>query len=352
MTPGTDAVAVLGLGLCTPLGLTAPTTLVEMAAGTVRFFLTGVLDSTGEPVRASMLSLLETRCSRTDRIVALAATALQECLDAVPLDKRETLPLFMALSGSVGGVDVERTRLLEALAQVASPYRLHLEADGLCHEGRAGFFAALSRAMAALHAGRARQVLVGAADSFCDPGSLKQLLGGRRLRCSTVRDGIIPGEGAGFVLLTRASTARHRGLRPQGLVLAATVAKEPRPMTCGKPSLAEGLTTAFHYLRTHPATERKRVAQVLSCQTGETFWGHEFNRAYLRNASLMPEPLRVMLLAETQGDVGAGAGVVQFGLALQLLGEQVSSPASEARMLVYGCSDEGQVGACIIGREI
>lgn len=121
-------------------------------------------------------------------------------------------------------------------------------------------------------------------------------------------------------------------------------------MTCGMPSLAEGLTTAFRHLRAHPTMARKRVAQVLSCQTGETFWGHEFNRAYLRNAALMPEPLRVALLAETQGDVGAGAGVIQFGLAIQLLGEQVSIPASEARMLVYGCSDEGQVGACIIGR--
>ncbi|MFY2564024.1 beta-ketoacyl synthase N-terminal-like domain-containing protein [Corallococcus terminator] len=350
MTPRTEAVAVLGLGLCTPLGLTAHTTLVEMAAGTVRFFLTGVLDSTGEPVRASLLTLLEARCSRTERVVALAATALQECLDGVHLDGREALPLFIALPTNGSGAEVEQARVLDALAKVASPYRIHLAEEGLCHEGRAGFFSALALAMEALQAGRARQVLVGAADSLCDPVSLKQLLGMHRLRCSTVRDGIIPGEGAGFVLLTRASTARYRGLRPQGHILAATVAKEPRPMTCGKPSLAEGLSTAFRHLRTHPTTEMKRVAQVLSCQTGETFWGHEFNRAYLRNAALMPEPLRVALLAETQGDVGAGAGVVQLGLALQLLGEQASVPASEARMLVYGCSDEGKVGACIIGR--
>lgn len=350
MTPSAEELAVLRLGLCTPLGLTTRTTQVEMAAGTVRFFLTDVLDTKGEAVRASRLSLLEPHRSRTERIISLAMTALQECLEDAPWDEAERLPLFLALPASGSGAGLEEAPLLEALAEVAVPHRLQLDAAGLCREGRAGFFVALVRAVEALRAGRTRRVLVGAIDSLCDPVSLRHLLAKQRLRSSTVRDGILPGEGAGFVLLTRASLASRQGTAPLGRILAVATAMEPCPMTHGRPSAAEGLTTVFRQRRKHPTAGSRRVAQVMSCQTGETFWGHEFNRAYLRNTALMPEPLRVDLVAETLGDAGAGSGVIQLGQALHVPGGLATKRASVPRALVYGSSDEGQVGACIIER--
>jgi 3-oxoacyl-[acyl-carrier-protein] synthase I len=345
-----EEVMVLGLGLCTPLGLTTRTTQVEMTAGTVRFFLTEVLDGKGEPLRASRLTLLESHCSRTERMTALATTALQGCLKEARVEKAEPLPLVLSLPTPGSGPAVDEEPLLRALAEVAAPARLQVWPEGLCREGRASFFVALARAVEWLLSGQARRVLVGAVDSLCDPGSLEDLLARRRLLCSSVREGILPGEGAGFVLLTKASSLRRDEPRALGRLLALALAKEPRYILQSEPSLAEGLTSAFRQLHAHPSAGSRRVAQVLSCQTGETFWGHEFNRAYLRNAAFMPEPLVVHLVAESLGDVGAGAGVVQLGHALHLLAQPGPGHGQGPRALVYGCSDEGQVGAFIIAR--
>lgn len=351
MSSWSEEVVVLGLGLCTPLGLTRRTTQVEMAARTVRFFLTDVLDRKGEPLRASRLTLLESHCSRSERMTALATTALQGCLKEARVDEAEPLPLVLALPTPGSGPAIDEEPLLRALAEVTAPARLQVRPEGLCREGRAGFFVALARAVELLLSGQARRVLVGAVDSLCDPGSLAHLLSKGRLLCSSVREGILPGEGAGFVLLTRASALRRDGPRAQGRILALTLAKEPRHRLQFEPSLAEGLTSAFRQLHAHPAAGSRRVAQVLSCQTGEAFWGHEFNRAYLRNAALMPEPLVGHLVAEGLGDVGAGAGAIQLGYALHVLGELGLEHGQAPRALVYGCSDEGQVGAFIIARE-
>jgi 3-oxoacyl-[acyl-carrier-protein] synthase-1 len=85
------------------------------------------------------------------------------------------------------------------------------------------------------------------------------------------------------------------------------------------------------------------VEQVLSCQTGEGYWAKEFAQAYLRNAALFPEPLQVEELATTLGDVGAAAGALQVGYGLHLLKKR-----GGGRALVYGSSDTGGVGACVL----
>jgi 3-oxoacyl-[acyl-carrier-protein] synthase-1 len=86
---------------------------------------------------------------------------------------------------------------------------------------------------------------------------------------------------------------------------------------------------------------------LLSCQTGESFFAQEFVQAYLRNAALMPEPLTTDLVAESLGDVGAAAGAVQSALALEK-GLLPELPENPSRVLIYGCSDHGQVGATVV----
>lgn len=59
LTASAAPLDILGLGLCTPVGLTARATQVEIAAGTVRFVLTGVEGPRGDEVRASVHPLLD-----------------------------------------------------------------------------------------------------------------------------------------------------------------------------------------------------------------------------------------------------------------------------------------------------
>ncbi|HYH94984.1 MAG TPA: 3-oxoacyl-ACP synthase, partial [Hyalangium sp.] len=220
-------VAVIGLGLCTPLGLTARTTQVEMAAGTVRFFETDVLDDSGEPVRASMLTLLEPELTRTERMTALAMTALQESMKDVASLGIDRLPLLLALPEPGSGSPFTRESLLSALAGAAAPLRLEVSESTLFPEGRAGFFRAVAEASRLLKARKFPWVLVGGVDSMCDRDSLMHhARAGRNLGPST-RDGILPGEGAGFSLLTAGASQGQRGLSPQGWIVGCALAREP-----------------------------------------------------------------------------------------------------------------------------
>lgn len=346
--PGADAVAILNLGLCTPLGLTARATQVEMAAGTVRFFETDVLDSTGEPVRASVLTLLEPGLTRTERMAILAVTALEESLKGTASLGIVRLPLLLALPEPGSGSSFERERVLGALHSAASPIRLEISESTLFPEGRAGFFRALAEASRLLNSRKAPYVLVGGVDSMCDRGSLTHHATTGRSMGPRTRDGILPGEGAGFCLLAPSSPAGPRELSPQGWLVGCALAHEPRAFLQRKPNMADGLTDAFRQLRQHPVAGSRRVNHVLSCQTGENFWAQEFHGAYLRNATLMPEPLTVSLFAESLGDGGAAAGVVQFGSALHHTKTLTPTHGEAARVLIYGCADAGQVGACIL----
>src|SRR5262249_46025387 len=126
------------------------------------------------------------------------------------------------------------------------------------------------------------------------------------------RDGIIPGEGAGFALLLReGSAARGSALQILGVALGA----EKNHFCQDRPNLAEGLTQVFRLLRTQRDLGSRITSAVLSCQTGESFWADEFAKAYLRNLELMPEPLVIHVVASSVGDVGAAAGIIQQRMA-------------------------------------
>ncbi|MBU8898908.1 3-oxoacyl-ACP synthase [Corallococcus sp. M34] len=337
------AVQVVGLGLCTPVGTSAHMTLASLRAGLVRFAETEVLDEVAEPVRASRLSLLDVSLSRTQRMVALARQALvgvRPLLDALPPGR---VPLYLGLPEAGLGARVEQEALVAALrAETAG----RLEVVKAHESGRAAFFEALASAQKDLHSGLAGALaLVGAVDSLADSASLEAHVGARLHLGRRNPDGRIPGEGAGFVVLARPGASKSLKLESSGALLGTSLAVEPRPFTQSRPSLAEGLTEALHALRQSVAMGGRRVDAVVACQPGDGFWATEFSRAYLRNAALMPEPLRVLVAGEGLGDAGAGAGPIMLGVALHRARWR---HAAARRTLVYGSADGGRIGACIV----
>lgn len=338
-----SAVLVVGLGLCTPVGTSAHMTLASLRAGLVRFAETEVLDAVAEPVRASRLSLLDASLSRTERMVALARQSLAgvwPLLDALPPGR---VPLYLGLPEAGLGPQVEQEALVAALLAQTDG---RLDVVQVHAAGRAAFFEALASAQKDLHSGRAGALaLVGAVDSLADSASLEAHVGARLHLGRPNPDGRIPGEAAGFVALARPSALKPLKLESSGVLLGTSLAVEPRPFAQSRPSLAEGLTEALHALRRDSATGGRCVDAVLACQPGDSFWATEFSRAYLRNAALMPEPLRVLVAGEGLGDAGAGAGPVMLGMALHRA--RWRQPTAR-RTLVYGSSDSGRIGACVV----
>ncbi|QVW70564.1 hypothetical protein [Myxococcus xanthus] len=334
---------VVGLGLCTPIGTSTHMTLASLRAGLVRFTRTAVLDDVGEPVRASRLSLLDDSLSRTERMAALAQQALAGVRPLLDSLSPRRVPLYLGLPEAGLGARMEQESLVEALLAESEG---RLEVVQVYEAGRAAFFEALASAQKDLHSGRAGAVaLVGAVDSLADSASLEALASARLHLGRRNPDGRIPGEAAGFVALARPGALKPLKLEASGVLLGTALAVEAKPFAQGRPSQAEGLTEALRTLREAPAASARRVDAVVACQPGDSFWATEFSRAYLRNASLMPEPLRVLVAGEGLGDAGAGAGPVMLGVALHRA--RWRHPSAR-RALVYGSADGGRIGACVV----
>ncbi|GHH02748.1 3-oxoacyl-ACP synthase [Comamonas sp. JC664] len=351
MTPtdmGSQPLDILALGLCTPLGLTSRATQVEVAAGTARMFQTDVADSWGEPVRASMLEPLGAALARTERMAAMAVTALQDCMRDAPAPGPHPLPLVLGLPAPEEGAPLDVEELVRAIEEAGAPWHIQLAPSGALALGRAAFFHALCRASSLLDTLRCPRVLVGAVDSLCDQETLTRLAAQGRTLGGPHRDGIIPGEGAGFALVSKAGGMKPRSDAARGQVLGCALATDDRHFMQSRPPLGHGLTHVFHRLRTHPVTGARRADFFLSCQPTEAFWGREFTQAYLRNIELLPEPLTGEVIAGSLGDPGAAAGIIQTGMALHARGNWGEARPGTWRTLVYGCSDRGHVGACMV----
>ncbi len=332
---------VLAVGLCSPLGLDAEVNQVEFAAGSLRFGETGVLDLDREPVRAAFMSRKWDGRTRTARLAALAARALRDCVRHLDPRRAGEVPLFLGLPAPTSGGGVAVRPLLAKLARSMPPgATLQAAPEQLFAEGRTAFFRALEAACRWVEV-RGGVALVGAADSQCDRRTLTHLArAGRTLGFNP--DGLIPGEAAGFVLVGREGALPEVG--PALRVVASASGQEARHFLQDEPNLAAGLTAVFRSLWREAEAGGWRADYLISCQTGEGFWANEFGLAYLRNGRLFPEPLRGNLTAEWLGDVGAAAGVV----ALVAAQDWVRRHGGRKRVLLYGCSDEGLIGACIV----
>jgi 3-oxoacyl-[acyl-carrier-protein] synthase-1 len=294
---------------------------------------------------------------------ALAATAFRNHLEATMglnlFARVASLPMVLALpepEASAGEVQLlEIQRALESITAATMPQtRLLFPKPGFHALGRAAFFAALAQGLDVLRTGKHEAVVVGAVDSWGDRKSLQYLASKNRILGSTNRDGLIPGEAAGFVLLVAPDVKLPPATPALGL-LGVSLAQEQHHFLQGEPNLADGLTSAFGKLADLPQIRGRRVDHVLSCQTGESFWGEEFSRAYLRNASLMPEPLTEDIAAATLGDAGAASGAFQLRMAFyharRLANSERSgrsTPGGSPRLLIYASSDAGLIGSCAV----
>ncbi len=347
-----DTISVLAMGLCTPVGLTRPTTIAAMAAGLNQFTESRVLDDEHEPVRASMLTALEFSLTRTERMRTFAVPALKECLaNHVVMSANERIPVFLALSEEQSGSSFDVDQIEASLQEAVPDTPLDFLPTGRLMSGRAGFFEGLSMAFTLLKSRRCSIVLLGGIDSMCDLKSLVHLVEtGRTLGAGNI-DGVIPGEGAGFALLSLSSKVPSEAVFGNGKplrILGVTRGNEQHHFHQKEPNLAHGLADVFKRLYQHPLAGKRRVDHLFSCQTGETFWEHEFTKAYLRNPYLFPEPLRADLIAESLGDAGSVSGMVQLAMASHALKKLRDRFGGSRRALLYGSSDMGRLGACIV----
>lgn len=318
------AAEIIAMGMVTPVGLSAAGCAAAVRAGIQRITLTPVLNSHFQPVRAgflcenrlpplsSALSGWSARApSRQQRLLRLATGAIQEALSG----RGEPVPLLLALptvqaesEGPPGASFLERLALQSGVS-------LDLRASRVLEHGRAGGLMAVEHALRMLASKRAHQVLIGGVDSFLDLSLLATLDSEGRLPSEGgPSDGLIPGEGAVFLLLASPEGGQRRIASPRVRITTVGLGREEGHRYSDKPYRGEGLSAAFQALFAARAGEQP-VQCVYAGFNGENFWAKEWGVAHLRHSRRFADSLRIEHPAECTGDLGAALGPMMLGLA-------------------------------------
>jgi 3-oxoacyl-[acyl-carrier-protein] synthase-1 len=332
---------MLCAGVCTSLGLDAESSLAAVEAGLSRMVETEAFGSGDTPAVCAPLELLGLDTVRGRRLHWLAGTAYLDLVRRFPDWKRVEVPMLMVGPEPSADHDAPRDFMVNHLREISDALVPRPVRDWWLAGGRGGWFRACAKAIALLDAG-APLVLLGAVDSDCDPDSLSRLSKRRALLGDDNSQGRIPGEAAVFVMLARSEVPRQIKAQPWAWIGGVVEGAEPHHLLQPKSSLAEGLTRVFAELRgAHP---NWRADAVYSSQPTTNHWGREFKLASLRHAELMPEPMRYASLHDELGDCGAASPALQLAFAGLRFGR--GDPLK--RVLIYGESDDGSLGACLI----
>jgi 3-oxoacyl-[acyl-carrier-protein] synthase I len=338
----------VGVGMLTSVGLSAPEVASSVRAGTMRHTESPIADRQLQSVVLAEVpgdALPELHAelvdgdftSREARLLRLAEPALRECLAHLPADAPRP-PLILALPENETARPLDEERFLDALAVQAGGF--DRESSEAIYRGRSGGLRAIARALDWLQAGAAFAV-AGGVDTFRDLYVLGRLDIEGRLKTEANLDGFIPGEGAAFVLLTRAGTPAAAASRPLAGLSGFAAAVEAGHLYSEQPYRGDGLATACTAALANGAGA---IAEVYSSMNGESHWAKEWGVAFMRNRSRFSETHGIHHPAECYGDTGAAAGPLMVGLAM--LG--IRDGYRRAPCLVYGSSDRGERAALVI----
>jgi len=318
-----------------------PAVDAAVRAGIVRFEETAVIGRNGRVLRASRLELLDPDLPRLSRMHAMARFAIE----GLVRERRAAASpaVFLALPDTSSDRPAEESWGRHIRQMLNDVFSRGIHSVRSFRHGRSSFFFALQSGLSELSAGTVDAILVGGIDSLCDAETLTRLDEDGRVLGASHDGGLIPGEGAAFVLIERNENRGMRSDETIATVLATTTRHEVCHFRQELPNRAEALTAVFHELHDQIGV---RADLMYTCETGEPFWTEELANAYLRNGPLMPEPFRRTMQADAFGDLGAASGAVLMAIGSHNLA-RLERPAAPV-LLLCGSSDEGHVGACLV----
>jgi 3-oxoacyl-[acyl-carrier-protein] synthase-1 len=337
-------VGVVGVGMVSSVGLSAPEVAASVRAGTMRLEESALVDRHFRPFTLAVVPEdglpalhpdveAQGLTSREARMLRLAQPALRECLAALPPGAPPP-PLMLSLPETPTTRELDGERLLDALSTQVGGFDRRLGETSF--RGRAGGITAVARAVQWLGAG-APFAVVGGVDTYRDLYVLGTLDMERRVKSAANLDGFVPGEGAAFLLLVRGplqgALAALSGFGA-GLETGHLYSEK-------KPYRGDGLAGAF---AASLANGCEPIRDVYSSMNGESHWAKEWGVAFMRSRAGFAEDHGMHHPADCHGDTGAAAGPMMVGLAA--LG--IRDGYRRSPCLVYASSDRGARAAVVV----
>lgn len=265
-----------------------------------------------------------------DRIIKMSIIALREAFSQVKTDNPIPLILSMPESNpSIASIPIEllTKNILNQTDIPIDPKNIRSISTG-----RAGVIQSLELAHRYLFEMGHDYVVIGGSDCYFEYPILQALEMDQRLNATGVMDGFVPGEAAGFIIVTKKITAAVK-IKNKIIELASPgISQEPGHLYSEEVYMGDGLDKSFKL-----ALEANNlpISRVYTSMNGESFWAKENGVAMMRNRKHFHENVVTEHPADCYGDLGSATGAVLIALSASYLLKQ----ATENRHLVYTSSD-------------
>ena len=330
--------AISGLGLVSPVGLTAEAATAALRAGVSRLSRIesfqievdeGVFDAV---IGAEVPNLTRGRLG-PDRLFKMLQPAFAEVIQDAKVMPEARLGVYLGTSGNspAGRVldygSATKHTLLESI-----PDGYQITHAKIVPSGRASVLQAVRTAASAFEQNLIDVAIIGAADSWVTPRALSGLRASGKLAEFPRRTGTMPGEAAGLIALEPPERAAQRGAHVYAYIHASAGRHET--VKWGDPNNAIALTQAIQSVA---AGVNEPKALVISDLNGERYRALEWVMAQTK-AMWYYKTMVHWNPANCMGDTGAASGAVMLAWAAWALRKGY---AGVGNILVWGASDEG-----------
>jgi 3-oxoacyl-[acyl-carrier-protein] synthase-1 len=295
---------VSSCGAVTAVGNSSAPTFAALRAGISAFRATCYRTIYGEKIIGAPVLSLEARALGVDYLASLAGPALNECLMTLSRTERARTGFLLGVGESLS-MEEGRTlvRNLSMAQGLGSTSRL-----AVVHRGEQSITPSLAQAAEWIDKGLVDHCVVGGVETFLTRTALRELETGRRLKTSRCSDGVIPGEAACFVVVTRFDS--HR--RSDGLSVVVRGLGFSN-VEQGSGRRGDGLSRAMRGALGRAGVAARQVGFRASNQSGESVAALESGIAAMR-VFRDPGPYPpAWLPAESVGMVGAPIGALLLG---------------------------------------
>jgi 3-oxoacyl-[acyl-carrier-protein] synthase-1 len=335
---------IVTTGMVSPVGSSAAAACAAQRAKISVFEELPYRDNRGEPIVGAVVPGVEAFPRRAPELVGLLAEALAGLLGSTPSKRWEDVPLLIGVAepDRPDGVSDLPGSIVDRV-QAALQVRFHRAHSRAFASGHTAAFEALAVARRLLEDGAVPACLVCGVDSLLGARTLLWLDRHFRLKTSANRDGVIPGEAAAAVLLQKQPPAGG-GTEVAGLGFG----HEKAHILSEEPLLGLGLAAAARAALADARVGLHEIDWRLSDATGELYGFKELSLVEGRLMRVVRKQAQpVWHWAETVGDTGAAAGVLQL-VAVEEAFRKEYAPGG--RVLCLTSAWEGARAAAVLWR--
>lgn len=324
----------------TSIGYSGPATFAAAHAGIAGTVMTDRFPRRrgGRGIKHSPIDRLAVNATPGERMFELALHGARDLVSE--LEFSGPVPVLLAVPPERPGWSEQDANAMASRLFRSLPVCPDLSCSGLYPGGAEAGLMAMAYAAHILCTRRASCCLVGGVDCLLHPSLLNWFDALGRLPSREDAAGMIPGEGASWVLLQAPSQWAEGDVLLMGLGQGV----ESAPWYEGVPAVGDGLTEAIRSA-SHSAG-KEPAAIVMSDLNGEDWKVREWTYAYMRNAAMIGHPLDMRHPASCWGNLGAASSIAQVGLAAWVLGRWTEA---YTRILVTGSADTSPLrAACVM----